>query len=180
VTSPTPTLRTERFVLRPLTRADAPALYPSFSDPAVMRWWSRGPFASEAELAEWLVPDGGWDEGRSWAVAESEAGPAVARLSAMDRGDGITELGWLVIRERQGQGVAREALGALIEHLFDVEGRRRLYADIDPDNAASNRLVESLGFTLEGRLREQWTTHIGRRDSLIWGLLASEWPGQSR
>jgi ribosomal-protein-alanine N-acetyltransferase len=171
----TPTLVTERFVLRELTRADAPALYPSFSDPDVMRWWSRGPFASEAELAEWLVPDSGWEEGRSWAVAESEAGPAVARLSAMDRGDGITELGWLVIREWQGQGVAREALGALIEHLFDVEGRRRLYADIDPDNAASNRLVESLGFTLEGRLREQWTTHIGSRDSLIWGLLASEW-----
>ena len=85
---------------------------------------------------------------------------------------------WLVVRERQGEGIAREALSALIDHLFSVEGRRRVYADIDPDNIASNRLAESLGFTLEGRLREQWTTHIGRRDSLIWGLLASEWPAQ--
>ena len=48
----TPLLRTERFVLRVLTRADAPALFPSFADPELMRWWSRGPFASEAELAE--------------------------------------------------------------------------------------------------------------------------------
>ncbi len=176
----TPTVITERFVLRELTRADAPALYPSFADPEVMRWWSRGPFTSVHELAEWLVPETGWEEGRSWAVAESEAGPAVARLAAMDRGDGITELGWLVVRDWQGQGVAREALGALIEHLFASEKRRRLYADIDPDNTASNRLVESLGFTLEGRLREQWTTHIGRRDSLIWGLLASEWPHHRR
>ena len=176
----TPLLHTGRFVLRPLTRADAPALYPSFSDPDLMRWWSRGPFASVEELAEWLVPDSGWEEGRSWAVAESEAGRALGRLSAIDRGDGITELGWLVVRERQGEGIAREALAALITHLFRGERRRRLYADIDPDNTASNRLVESLGFTLEGRLREQWTTHIGRRDSLIWGLLASEWPGQAR
>jgi RimJ/RimL family protein N-acetyltransferase len=173
----TPALRTPRFVLRPLTRADAPARYPSFADADVMRWWSRGPFASEAELAAWLVPEHGWPEGRSWAVAESEAGPAIARLAAIDRGDAIAELGYLVVRERQGQGVAREALAALIGHLFTAESRRRLYADTDPGNAASNRLLESLGFTLEGRLREHWTTHIGRRDSLIWGLLASEWPG---
>ena len=172
---PTPTLRTERFVLRELTRTDAPALFPSFSDPEMMRWWSRGPFASEAELAEWLVPESGWEEGRSWAVAESGAGPAIARLAAIDRGDGITELGYLVVRERRGEGVAREALAALIGHLFTTELRRRIYADTDPDNLASNSLLERLGFTLEGRLREQWTTHIGRRDSLIWGLLAEEW-----
>ena len=171
----TPTLRTERFILRALTRGDAQALFPSFFDPAVMRFWSRGPFASESELAEWLVPEGGWDEGRSWAVAETADGPAIARLATIDRGDGISELAWLVVRERQGQGVAREALAALITHLFGTEQRRRLYADIDPDNAASNRLVERLGFTLEGRLREHWTTHIGRRDSLIWGLLDHEW-----
>ena len=69
--APTPTLTTERFVLRELTRADAPALFPSFSDPEVMRWWSRGPFVSEEELADWLVPESGWDEGRRayWLVA---------------------------------------------------------------------------------------------------------------
>jgi len=173
----TPTIRTERFVLRPMTRADAPALFPSFSDAQVMRWWSRGPFANETELAQWLVPDGGWREGRSWAVAERAEGPAIARLVAIDRGDSITEVGYLVSRDRQGEGVAREALSALIGHLFAEERRRRLYADTDPDNLASNRLLDRLGFTLEGRLREHWTTHIGRRDSLIWGLLAQEWRG---
>jgi RimJ/RimL family protein N-acetyltransferase len=178
--SATPTLATRRFVLRELTRADAPALFPSFSDPQVMRWWSRGPFASEAELAEWLVPESGWDAGRSWAVCEGANGPAIGRLAAIDCGDGISELGYLVSRERQGEGVGREALTALVDHLFHGEGRRRLFADVDPDNAASNRLLQGLGFTLEGRLREHWTTHIGRRDSLIWGLLASEWPVVAR
>lgn len=177
MTSRTPSLRTERFVLRELVRTDAAALFPSFSDPDTMRWWSRAPFSSEEELAEWLAPAEGWPGGRSWAVTEGEGGAAIARLAAIDRGDSIIELGYLVVKERQGQGVAREALAALIGHLVTVEGCRRIYADVDPDNAASNRLLESLGFTLEGRLREQWTTHIGRRDSLIWGLLASEWNG---
>lgn len=174
---PVPTLRTTRFVLRPLTRADAAALFPSFSDAEVMRWWSRGPFASEAELTEWLVPKDGWKAGRSWAVAESAEGPAIARLAAIDRGDAIVELGYLVVRERQGEGIARETLSALIGHLFAAEQRRRIFADTDPENVASNRVLQSLGFALEGRLREHWTTHIGRRDSLIWGLLAQEWQG---
>jgi RimJ/RimL family protein N-acetyltransferase len=171
-----PTLDTERFVLRELLREDVAALFPTFADEAAMRWWSRGPFISEEELAGYLVPDAGWN-GRSWAVTERAGGAVVGRVVAMDRGDAIAEVGYIVVKQRQGEGVAGEALAALIDHLIGAEGVRRIYADVDPDNAASNRLVERLGFTLEGRLREQWTTHIGARDSLIWGLLASEWSG---
>ncbi|CAC9895080.1 unnamed protein product [Aureobasidium pullulans] len=36
-------------------------------------------------------------------------------------------------------------------------------------------LVAPLGFKLEGHLRAEWETHIGVRDSLIFGLLAEEW-----
>jgi len=140
-----------------------------------MRWWSRAPFESEAELADWLVPEKGWDEGRSWAIVEHIDGPALGRVAVMARGDDIAELAYIVDRSRRRQGIAREALKALIDHLFHAEGKRRLYADADPDNLGSNELLSTLGFKLEGRLREHWTTHIGRRDSLIWGLLANEW-----
>ncbi|RKF21868.1 N-acetyltransferase [Altericroceibacterium spongiae] len=174
----TPTIRTDRYILRKLVREDAAALFPSFSDDAMMRWWSCPPFVSLQALADWLVPASGWEEGRSWAIidADDPEGLAIGRLAAMDRGDGVSEIAYLVAAERQGSGVARETLGALITHLFAAERRRRLYADVDPDNAPSNRLLETLGFTLEGRLREAWTTHLGRRDSLIWGLLDHEWP----
>lgn len=165
------TLHSARFILRPMTHADASALFPAFADAAVMQWWSRGPFTSEQELAEWLVPESGWDEGRSWAVAEYAGGPAIGRMAVMDRGDAVSELACLTIPQWQGRGLAREALGTLIHHLFENERQRRLYADVDLDNAASNRLFESLGFTREGVLREAMTTHIGRRDSVIWGLL---------
>jgi len=94
-------------------------------------------------------------------------------IPGMDR---VTEIGYATALGRQGQGIARECVGALISHLFAVEEMRRIWADVDPDNAASNALLERLGFTLEGRLRETWETHIGIRDSLIWGLLAREWP----
>ena len=56
-----------------------------------------------------------------------------------------------------------------------AEGKRRVFADTDPENAASNRLLETLGFRREGLLRAEWETHIGVRDSVIWGLLREEW-----
>ena len=172
--SRTPTLETDRFVLRELVRADAAALFPAFSDAETMRWWSREPFTDLAALEEYLVPEHGWG-GRSWAVTERESGAVVARVAAMSKGDGVAELGYIVCLGRGGQGIVSEALGAVIEQLFVAEGVRRIFADTDPDNAASNRVLEKLGFTLEGRLRGAWNTHIGVRDSLIWGLLAEEW-----
>jgi ribosomal-protein-alanine N-acetyltransferase len=79
----------------------------------------------------------------------------------------------MVAREELGCGYGREAVEILIEKLFG-EGQRRVFADVDPDNRASIKLLEMLGFQLEGRLRAEWETHIGIRDSLIYGLLAEE------
>ncbi|MDP3782205.1 MAG: GNAT family protein, partial [Sphingopyxis sp.] len=42
-------------------------------------------------------------------------------------------------------------------------------------NCGSIALLERLGFQYEGRLRGEWETHIGVRDSLIFGLLRDEW-----
>lgn len=171
----TPRLETPRFILRELVREDAAALYPTFADAESMRWWSRGPFTDLDELADYLTERSPTWNARTWAVTDRAGGAVIGRITVADRGDDICELGYVVAKERMGEGVASEALAAVIAQLFEVEGKRRIYADVDPDNTASNRLMEKLGFTLEGRLREAWTTHIGRRDSLIWGLLASDW-----
>jgi ribosomal-protein-alanine N-acetyltransferase len=66
-------------------------------------------------------------------------------------------------------------VACVIDHLFVTERQRRVFADTDPDNVRSNALLKALGFTLEGRLRAEWETHIGVRDTFLWGLLATEW-----
>ena len=86
----------------------------------------------------------------------------------------MCEIGYLFAREAWGRGIAREAVSAVIAHLF-ARGERRVFADTDPDNAASIRMLERLGFVREGRLRGEWETHIGVRDSLIFGLLRDAW-----
>lgn len=166
---PVPTLLTTRLLLRPLVEADATALFPLFSDGDTMRWWSSAPFGAVADLARWLKAE----DGVCWAVCLE--GEPIGRVVLRERRPGVAELGYLLAREQWGRGLAREAISAAIGHGFGPLGLRRIFADTDPENAASVGVLAALGFVLEGRLREEWETHIGVRDSLIFGLLRNEW-----
>ena len=68
-----------------------------------------------------------------------------------------------------------EAVARVIDYGFDELELRRIFADTDPENRGSIGLLERLGFQREGRLRGEWETHSGVRDSLIYGLLRDEW-----
>lgn len=171
---PTSTLRTTRLLLRPIVAADADSLFPLFSDDDTMRWWSSGPFRRVADFAAWLTRG----DGIGWAVC-LDAEP-VGRIDLIERRPHVAEIGYLLAREHWGRGLAREAITAVIEQGFGPLGLRRIFADTDPDNAASVGVLAALGFVFEGRLREEWETHIGVRDSLIFGLLRDEWAKRPR
>ena len=170
-----PVIETERLRLRPRTLEDAESLYPTLSDVELMTWWSRAPFTSVEEVRAYFTPSEKWSGWDAWAITRQGDDRAIGFLSAGEkRQGGVTEIGYMLERAAWGSGIAREAVSALITLLF-ARGQRRVFADPDPENLGSNRLLESLGFKLEGRLRNEWATHIGVRDSLIWGLLAEEW-----
>ena len=109
------------------------------------------------------------------AAGRSRAPDRTAPSARCGRGGGASESGYLLVPDAVGQGLAREGVARLLDILFDEEAHRRVFADTDPDNARSNALLRALGFEREGRLRAEWETHIGVRDSLVWGLLADEW-----
>ncbi|WP_337250276.1 GNAT family N-acetyltransferase [Sphingomonas japonica] len=161
--------------MRALRGDDADALHPILSDAALMTWWSSAPQASVETTRDYITPrasDGPW---RSWAITLDGSDTAIGWVSAGLRRAKVIELGYLLGRAHWGGGIAREAASGLLDYLFEVEGMRRVFADIDPDNRGSVALIEALGFKLEGVLREEWETHIGVRDSAIYGLLAREW-----
>lgn len=162
-----------RLTLRPLRASDAEALFKTMADPAIMQWWSRPPFETLADLRDDFTAkeQSNW---RSWAIVKIGEDHALGFVAAGEKRKGVSEIGYLLAREAHGQGFAREAVSILVDQLF-AEGQRRIFADTDPDNQPSVKLLEALGFAMEGRLRAEWHTHIGVRDSLIYGLLAEEW-----
>jgi RimJ/RimL family protein N-acetyltransferase len=66
------------------------------------------------------------------------------------RGEHVWEVGWMVVPEFQGRGVARAATAQAIE-LARSDGRHRfMHAFPNVDNAASNAICRKLGFELLG------------------------------
>lgn len=169
-----PTLASARLVLRPLVHADADTLHPVFADERTMRYWSGPPHADLAETRTYVAGNAAQDDWLTWAITE-DGGQALGWVTLGVHRDGVRELGYVLHRDFWGQGYAREAVAAVIDHGFATMRLRRIFADCDPDNAGSIRLLESLGFRREGHLRGEWETHLGIRDSLIFGLLSAEW-----
>ena len=172
----TPVIPGARVTLRQLVAADAVALHAVYSDAEAMTWWSHPAHETLAETEAAVAERAGAADWRAWAITLTGDDTAIGSVAAHEERQGkVIEIGYSLARAHWGQGLASEAVGLLITYLFEVEGHRRVFADTDPDNAGSNALLTRLGFTLEGRMRAEWETHIGVRDSFIWGLLREEW-----
>jgi RimJ/RimL family protein N-acetyltransferase len=80
------------------------------------------------------------------------------------------EVGWFVLPEFQGRGVATAAAGMLVDHVAKL-GRRFLFAYPSVDNGPSNAVCRKLGFTLIGETESEYPPKSGRRLCVnIWRL----------
>lgn len=171
----TPVLETARLRLRPRAPDDAEALHPAFADHELMRWWSSAPHDAIEQTRAHLAESS--PEWRSWAITRKGDDTAIGFVAVGEKRQGnVSEIGYMLLRDHWGAGIAAEAVRGVIDQLF-AEGQRRVFADTDPDNKASRALLERLGFRLEGILRGEWETHIGVRDTTLYGLLREEWHG---
>ncbi len=153
---------------------DGPVLHAIFGDEDCCTYLADPATNSVVETVRLLKK---WNEGTeetTWAIVEEPEGDALGRATLIPRERDIWEIGIMLCPKAQGRGLAVKALGEIIDDGFDHLGARRIFADIDTDNSPSIRLFERLGFQREGVLRGTWITHIGERDSVIFGLLRSD------
>ena len=121
---------------------------------------------------EWNVSS---PEALCFAITDyRDSADALGWIVLVDKGRSCAEMGFILRPDAQGRGIAREALGAILNYGFETRDFRRIFADVDPDNRRSIALLETSDFEYEGRLRENYETHIGVRDSLIYARLKSD------
>lgn len=175
-----PELKTERLILRELTHADASAMAAMHRDHDAMRHWGAAPLDTEATAHDFIARcRAGWQYGPPvfrWALEARSGGTMLGTCGLFNwdpRWHRCT-LGYELARSAWQQGYMREALVAVLGWAFQTQGIHRVDALIHPDNAASLRLAQYLGFRIEGRLREAafWDNRF--HDMALLGLLASE------
>jgi len=105
----------------------------------------------------------------------TEAVIGTAVLFNFEVASGLAEIGYLLGREHWGKGYAAEAVTAFVEFSLATLNVRRLEATVDARNVASNKLLERLGFVLEGVLRERWLAAGELQNINLHALLRREW-----
>ena len=175
-----PTIAGGRVVLRALESSDVPDLFAIFSDSDVMRYWDGALMTSITDAEAYLRQI---DENFlrrqlfQWGIAHQATGSIVGTCTLLHvnlvhrRG----EIGFALGRPHWGQGLARDAVAALMAFAFEHLDLHRLEADVDPHNARSLQLLEGLGFQREGYLRERYHLNGGLQDTVLLGLLRPEW-----
>jgi RimJ/RimL family protein N-acetyltransferase len=84
------------------------------------------------------------------------------------------EVGYIVVPEARGRGIAGRAIALLVGWAFADVGLMRIEAWIDLANAPSLRAVERLGFTFEGVRRSVHVKEDRRADMAVYSLLPGE------
>jgi aminoglycoside 6'-N-acetyltransferase len=175
-------LETPRLVLRPLEENDAAMLSAYRSDPEVARYqtWET-PYPIE-QAFEFIRALRGAQPGKPgvWfqlAITLKDSGEMTGDCGfyCLSEDERQAEIGFTLAASGQGKGYATEAVGRLVDYLFDTLGLYRVRANVDPDNHPSARLLRRLGFRFEGRwIESMWLK--GAWVSEDWyALLRREW-----
>lgn len=175
------TLRTPRLRMVPVTVENARVLWtilqqpdlrtyqdlPSVSAPVFAEMVGRRPKNLRAGATgrfEWLIYP---------AHTRRAAGWVSLRIAERDTASG--EIGYSVIRDHRGRGVATEAVRAVIEAGFEDAGLSRINAYCVPENAPSRRVLERAGFSYEGVLPHGATVGGTPVDVLMHRLEREAW-----
>jgi RimJ/RimL family protein N-acetyltransferase len=85
----------------------------------------------------------------------------------------VPEIGFLLAHDLHGRGLMREALEAVIAHLFATHPITRLTAESDPRNVASIALLQRLGFRETHRAERTLLWRDGWCDSVYFELASA-------
>ena len=157
-------LETDRLILRRYCKEDLQDLYEYLSDEEVVMHEPYKPMnmTEVQENLEWRIST---DE--MIAVELKKNKKMIGNVYLGNREFESLEIGYVFNKEYWGNGYARESCAALMKMAF-AEGVHRIFAECDPDNLGSWKLLENLGFTREAHLKKMY----------IFGLLEEISPSQ--
>lgn len=171
----------ERVTLRTLEQADIPFVQRAYANPEI-RYPGGVPLQDQGQLEAWHEEQSGDqflvcldEENASPSQASEDAVRPIGAISLTDTDWRRPELSYWLVPEVHGEGYGKEAVALVIEYGFRVYATPAVGARVYDFNDASRGLMESLGFTEEGRIRKDRFIDGEYRDTILYGLLRQEW-----
>ncbi len=167
---------TERLILRKFRESDLEDLFECLADPETVKFEPYLPmsFQQTQEALNWRI-----SSSEMVALELKENHKMIGNIFLGKRELTNIELGFLLNRKYWGKGYAFEA-GEILTDLVFKDGAYRIFAECDPRNVNSWRLLEKLGFKLEAHLQQNvffWRDIDGNpiwKDTFVYAKLNSE------
>lgn len=174
-----PTLTTDRLILRPPVPEDAEDMLVFRGDPVVQKYNSV-PLAhvddARGYIEKWLLECKSGKR-KIWGITLKGDGTMIGMvgLGSWIKHDRRADVGYDLAQAYWGRGIGTEAVRAAVGFGFEHMNLNRIEAGTVADNIASVRLLEKLGFTREGTLREYSLEEDGSfHDEANYGILKRE------
>lgn len=172
-------LSSDRLILREFTTNDWNDVHTYASQNIVCQYQPWGPNTEEdsENFVKQVVQDSKQQPRVRFALAIIYHNVLVGagEINISDSTNKVGEVSYIVHPEFWGKGIATEATNLLINFGFEVLKLHRIYATCDPRNIGSSNVLEKVGMTKEGRIRESLLIKDGWRDSLLYSILEQEW-----
>ena len=157
-------IETDRLILRRFSEKDFLDFFEYLSDPEVVKFEPYRPMTLD-EVREDL--DRRIESEEMVAVELKSSGKLIGNVYLGMRESNALEIGFVFNKEYWNQGFARESCKALIKKAFS-SGITRIYAECDPENQGSWKLLESLGFSRTAHLEKNVFFWKDEQGQPIW------------
>ncbi|WP_435236819.1 GNAT family N-acetyltransferase [Psychromonas sp. PT13] len=150
-------IKTKRLLLRPFQDCDFGRAYQLLSDPEVMRYSLNGPYSKQKSQSfiDQCILKSKKNEPTLFAVIDKKSMLFIGFcgfFSQKIQGKEELELGYRLLKDYWGKGLATEAVMAVKNYAFSELGVTRLISLIETSNIASLRVSQKNGFKVEKQL----------------------------
>jgi len=111
----------------------------------------------------------------AYFIIQKKDGYNIGLIAHFGQSSGSITIGYALMSSEQGKGYGTEALQLMIDYLFLAKEIHRIQADTDPENKASQRILEKVGFKKEGVTRKSSFVRGQWRDTVNYSILREEW-----
>ncbi len=174
----TPFLIGKRIYLRPLGEEDVERCLTWINDPEVISTLGRkGPISRTLER-DWILEQYKSEASFSLAIVLQDGDRHIGNcgLHEIEYNNRSAQFGILIGDKAEwGKGYAPEAAGLLLRYGFEELALHRIGLEVYAHNLRAQRAYEKAGFVLEGKRRESYFSGGRFYDTLIMGVLRSEW-----
>ncbi len=172
-------LLSERIKLVQSERKHAPALFAFWSDPEVTRYMNIETFTSVEEaitMIDLLNKLEAKKQANRYTImmGKSEEIIGSCGFNYLDYDNEKAEVGYDLGKEYWGRGLASEVVTMMLKYGFQELHLNRIEAKVAPANVRSIRLLERLGFSYEGLLRQSEKTKEGFIDVRLYSMLKED------